>query len=172
MTNICKCCGNELTELKCSYCGYSNDVITFDDSAEEIIKKNMVAYKRDLINRIKDFSIDGYIYKWNNQTNKLDFLGNKKIIIADGLDCFNNIIWSEKVFGQDIDDVFSEKSVNITYSSNGKSICTTVNLKPVQCDDFWEIGVEIKDDLMLYIYLGNISTNTIAGPIALEFANI
>lgn len=169
MTNVCKCCGHEITGIKCSYCGYSNDVITFDDSAEEIVKKNISAYKSDLLNGIKNFSIDGYTYKWNSQTNKLDFLGNEKIRIANGSDCFNNIVWSKKFFGQDIDDIYNEKSVNVSYSVKGKSKCTMVNLKPVLCDDFWKIGVEIKADLMLYVYLGNPSTNTIAGPIALEF---
>ena len=159
----CKCC----SKVTCSNCGFIN-IAVLDDAAEKNEMTRIDEHRKKIISAITEFSIDAYIYKWNSSMDKLEERGREKAVIANGMECHNKIIWSIKSFGQNLDEKYTKRPVEIKYLSKGKEKSFTAELKTVKCFDFWKLGLEIHDDFTVTVYLGNENNHSKAGPFSLE----
>lgn len=166
MARKCKCCARDIVGSKCSYCKYIN-VEVLDNSGSEVELERVAQYKVGLLECITEFSINAYTYKWNSGTSKLD-AGRAHVKIADGVKCFNEIAWSQKSFGQNLDEKQQERPVTISYKFDGKRKELNINLKTIKCNDFWKLGVMIHDNMTVSFYLGTTDNYIVSGPFDLE----
>ena len=166
MAEKCKVCLRKIAGSKCKYCGYIC-VESLDDYGDSLEFERAAQYKAGLLERITDFSINAYTYKWNSGTSKLD-AGRAHVKIADGVKCFNEIAWSQKSFGQNLDEKQQERPVTISYKYGGNKKELNINLKTIKCNDFWKLGVMIHDNMTVSFYLGTTDNYTVSGPFDLE----
>ena len=150
----CLICKRELKGNKCEYDGFVT-FTTFQDSIPESELKRAEAYREKLLSSIS-FSIEAKEYKWNEKSMKLDTLRTMDVKIADGLSCFGKIVWADQAFGQSLEDKSqqSEKEFVINYKVKDLKRSETLKITPVQCNDFWHIGVIIKEDFTFNVVLG------------------
>ena len=166
MSEKCKVCLREIVGSKCKYCGFIA-VESLDDYGDKLEFERAAQYKAELLKHITDFSINAYTYKWNSAKSKLDE-GRENVRIADKVKNFNEITWSQRAFGQSLDEKQQERPITISYKFNGKKKELNVNLKTIKCNDFWKLGVMINPDLTASFYLGTGDNHTISGPFDLE----
>ena len=82
-------------------------------------------------------------------------LAEDELELADGEQCDGIIFWAPHKFGQ----VFESDegvTLEIKYIYDGKVQTENYKLKPVQCESFWQVGVEVNEHLKLVFYLGNV----------------
>lgn len=163
----CACCGNLLDGQKCAYCGFRN-IASFDEDAETENTKDANNYRRGLIQRISDISIAGYQYGWKADKSVFDLLKTTKTKLADGMQCYGDIYWSDQDFGQTIRDDIKDCVLELEYAFNGEKKSLKCNITPVKCDDFWHVGLKITDQLKLIVYLGREDNYAESEPMDLE----
>lgn len=151
---ICACCHHKIDEDSlpvCSYCGYLNSAYVGDCNQADA---DALKHRRDLIAKLKNISIVGYQYGWNEKAKKYEQLSKKEYKIADGADCDGKIVWSSLDFGQWWDEEEKTVPVELTFQY-GKNWTVTRKFLPVESACFWHIGVGISEDMQLFIYFGD-----------------
>ncbi len=150
----CLVCTRELSNNKCEYDGF----VTFayfqpSDLASQLPRAK--AHRDNILSGIC-FSVDAKEYKWNEKTMKFDSIKSMDIKIADGLSCFEKIAWANQPLGQSLEDKpqQNEKEIVINYKVKDKKKTATLKITPVQCNDFWKIGVIINADFTFNVVLG------------------
>ena len=166
MARKCKCCARDIVGSKCSYCKYIN-VEVLDNPGSECELERAAQYKAGLLERITDFSINAYTYKWDQKTSKFES-GRLPVKITDGKECYEQIVWSKKAFEKNPDDRMQERDITISYMFDGEQKEINVKLKTIQCNDLWRLGVMIHQDLTVSFYLGTVDNYTVSGPFNLE----
>ena len=164
----CVCCGNAISGQLCGYCGFMN-IAALDEEAADEIKKEADVYRREVIDKLSDFSVVSYEYGWIEKDSKFDLISTKNVKIADGNDCVNGVFWSKDQFGQNLEGNNTSQQIEISYKYDGKKKKFNCSLIPVQCDDFWHLGLEITKELKLMVYLGNSGKSAKSEPIELDF---
>jgi len=151
----CLCCGT-VTEGRsfCPYCGFVQ-VVSMDSAGEQYNDAIRKEHRNEVVSLLKNFSISSYYYRWNEATSQLELDKSETVKLADGKDCDNRIFWSSQTFGQNRPENGQpmKLTLNYTFDSNRRQV--TCQIKPVQCDDFWKIGVMIDQNLRLVVCLGN-----------------
>lgn len=167
MSTQCRCCNQEVSGRTCSYCGFLN-IAVLDDTAHENELNRAAEHRQVILSSLTDFSIEAFTYQWNLARSILEEKGRKKIILVNGLDSLNKIHWSEKDFGQNVDEKDKKRTVEIKYSAGGVPKSLIANLDTIRCSDFWRLGLEIHDNFSVTVYLGNVDNYTKSGPYSLE----
>jgi len=171
MEQKCSCCGRTLTEQKCTYCGFLNvTVLEGTDSAqtEEYCRKRAEAYRAKLAATLTEFSVDAFVYQWNETKGCLEMAGQERVRIADGADCLNRLTWSPRSFGQNSLEEVKGRTITISYKAGGEEKRFTAELKPITCPEFWRIGLLLHDDFTVSVFLGTDETHTETGPYPLQ----
>lgn len=166
MSEKCKVCSREVAGSKCKYCGFIC-VKSLDDYGDSLERERAIQYKSALLERITDFSINAYTYKWDQKTSKFES-GRLPVKITDGKECYEQIVWSKKAFEKNPDDRMQEREITISYMFDGDQKEIDVKLKTIQCNDLWRLGVMIHQDLTVSFYLGTVDNYTVSGPFNLE----
>lgn len=166
MVEKCKACLRIIAGSECKYCGFIC-VESLDDYGDQLESERVAQYRAGLLEKITDFSINAYTYKWNPTTSKLDS-GRACIKIAGAVKCFDEIVWSSESFGQNLDEDHQERPVTISYKFDGKEKELNVKLKTIKCNDFWKLGVMINQDLTVSFSIGTVDNYVVSGPFDLE----
>lgn len=167
MARKCNCCSHEIVGSKCTYCNYIN-VELLDDSGLHAEEERAEKYRKSLVKRLSDFSINAYSYKWNKKNAQLN-TGRTIVKIADGDSSYKSIVWSKESFGQNLDNEQKNRNVNVLYKIDGIEKSLDVKLETIKCDDFWKLGMMINPDLTVCFYLGTSEKYTVSRPYELNF---
>lgn len=166
MAEKCKVCLREIAGAKCGYCGFTC-VESLDDYGDSLELERAAQYKAALIEKITDFSINAYTYKWDQEKSKFES-GRLPVKITDGKECYEQIVWSKKAFEKNPDDRMQEREITISYMFDSEQREIDIKLKTIQCNDLWRLGVMIHQDLTVSFYLGTVDNYTVSGPFNLE----
>lgn len=162
----CICCGTA-TEGRsfCPYCGFVQ-VVSMDTEGDKYNEKIKKEHRQEVIDALKNFSVVSYRYKWNAGASRLDLDTEERVKIADGKECDGNVRWAKETFGQSLAE---DKPIKLTihYTCDGKKKQVTCSLKPVQCNDFWKLGVMIDQNLRLVVCLGTEQNHVKSSPMNL-----
>lgn len=162
---ICACCGNKIsaeTSPECDYCGYVNIAVMGNSAANE---KGAAKHRKKILERLKNISVVSYEYGWKKEENEYAQLNKETLKLADGEQCDEKILWSTQEFGQIFDD--EKITIEVSYKYDGKGWkVEKYELRPVKCDSFWHIGVEVNKQLKLTFYLGDDKHMSKGGEIA------
>lgn len=156
---ICKCCGRETESSKCWYCRHQNITLLDDSGLQKEIERGQKK-KQQILDSIKDISINKFIYKWNDDQNTIEPAGTERDVICNGTSCYENTVWSSSEFAQVPAVENGAKSITIFYTLDGVSKSVTTEINTIATEDFWKIGVKITDDLRMVVYLGTVSNNS------------
>lgn len=156
---VCKCCKHEIETGMCWYCHHGN-IVSFDESEEQSEIERGQKKKQQILDSIKDISINKFIYKWNDDQNTIEHAGTERDVICNGTSCYENTVWSSSEFAQVPAVENGAKSITIFYTLDGVSKSVTTEINTIATEDFWKIGVKIRDDLRMVVYLGTVSNNS------------
>jgi len=161
----CIVCGTELKdeEIECPYCGRV-DVVVLDEASKAAVTKDAAAYRKAIVDKLKNFTIDAYAYKYDAG----QFIEDKKrsIKICDGKDCARSIKWSKESFAQ-----YHEKkngSLTIHYEMDGQKKRGAFGIAFPDTGDFWKIGLKIGNNLRLQAYVGTEDKYSIVNDVPLS----
>lgn len=152
MSNTCKVCSTNFEGGTCGYCGFENIVVLGTENST-MLSQYAEAHKNRVIDSIKNVSVITYNYEWNASKSDVDLLGEEKIRICDGKDCFEKmILCSEKFKTNPAEN--EERELNLSYNLNGVEKHIQVSIKPKKSPEYWELGIMINPNLRLCVYVG------------------
>lgn len=165
---VCRCCGCEISSVKCIRCGLINAVI-LDEEGEKNAVNRAEEHKKRLISKIRSFAVWGYEYKWNDASNKLELQTKHEIPLAqEGIECFMKEWWSEPLFGQSISDDITERKVELLYKFDDVQKSITANIKTIFSDNLLSLGLYIDENFNLTVYLGSKKKHSQSAKYSLE----
>lgn len=159
----CAVCGEEFSGGKCPKCGYLN-IVSLDGTADASEKARAEEYRNGIVKKITNISILGRKGEYNS-SGEFELKNDAYYKIADGIQCYEKIVWLNQVFAQHPEPEWKKENLEISYKYNGKEYKTKVGIMPIQTDDFWRIGVKLSKDFSLHFYLGNQNKNNVSDTI-------
>ena len=160
----CKVCGREI-EIQCPYCSF-REIIALDDFGEKRNEQRAQEYKKSLISKITNISINAEVYDDITYAHK----GTNKVVIAGGNQCYLKSIKAKETFqGIDDESICSKlQQVSLNYQYDGKDKQVSFEMKMPRTNDELTFSITLEDNLTLSARAGNESVYTEAYDIPLD----
>lgn len=158
----------EKTGSRCGYCGF-REIIDMDDSSTELISNLAEAHREKLSGSLTDISVMVYEYSWDQTALGLE--KQRKVLrkLVDGKAGYPQMVWGDIKLGQQ--EPGQPIPLQLSYQVNGRTKELQTSVTPVQCRDFWKLGVQIDRTLHLKVFLGTEEQYAVSERIPLEWVD-
>lgn len=171
---VCSCCGHIWEDGRiCPRCGFFHQTQVGELNKDQLSEreKDIEEYRINLLENITNLSLKVYSYCWNEDSVKYVQSSDPmyRIISESGKDIFGeNIVWTKQEFGQFFTGNDNKSTIELGYIFDGANKQLKCEITPVECDDFWHVGLRITDQLELIVFLGREDNYAESEPMELD----
>ena len=149
----CYACYADIKEEKstCDICGMTNPKIIGDNAqAVELLEKLGNEYRQEKLNGV-NISVTAYEYEEKDGTLSIKVSHKVNLTNAGNL-VYGKTMWFEQKFAK----IPTEREADLEVVLDGKvSKAVTVNFHTPKLDDYWQVGLELKEGFQVIVKIGN-----------------
>ena len=162
--STCLCCGSNLTNGQCSYCGF----VPLNRATPEQNHRRVVQHALGIVSALTDFSIKAYRYVWVPERSRLECQSPKVIQLGNAQEFFNSILWTQHQFAQYRNSNGTELNLTLTYKYRDKRKLLHCASPTVKTEGFWKLGISLDLSFRLQLHLGTDDKIVSSAPITLD----